>query len=171
MKLAKREKYALAFAALFVVIFSLLQFLIFPFFEERERIQRGVRAKEIGLKEIEKMRAEYQDLKKSSQEIKQILARRKRGFTLFSFLERAASETAIKDHIKYMKPSASQGRGLYKEIMVEMKLEAITLNQLVSYLYGIESPEDLISIKRISIKENKRESGLLDAILQVLTFQ
>ena len=70
-----------------------------------------------------------------------------------------------------MKPSTSQGRGLYKEIMVEMKLEAITLNQLVNYLYGIESPEDLISIKRISIKENQRESGLLDAILQVLTFQ
>ena len=171
MKLAKREKYAIAFAALFVAIFSLLQFLIFPFFEERARIQRGVRAKEMGLKEIEKMRAEYQDLKKNSQEIKQILAKRERGFTLFSFLERAASETAVKDHIKYMKPSSLQGRGLYKEIMVEMKLEAITLNQLVSYLYGIESQEDLISIKRISIKENQKESGLLDAILQVLTFQ
>jgi len=171
MKLAKREKYAIAFATLFVVIFSVLQFLIFPFFEERERIKRGVKAKEIGLKEIEKMRAEYQDLQKSSQEIKQIIAKRKQGFTLFSYLERAASDTAVKDHIKYMKPSTSQGKGIYKEVMVEMKLEAITLNQLVSYLYGIESPEDLISIKRISIKENQREAGHLDAILQVLTFQ
>ena len=171
MKLAKREKYAIAFAALFVVVFSLVQFVIFPIFKERERIQRGVQAKETGLKEIEKMRAEYQDLKKNSQEIKQTLSKRERGFTLFSFLEKAASETAVKDHIKYMKPSSSQGKGLYKEIMVEMKLEAITLNQLVSYLYGIESPEDLISIKRISVKENQREAGLLDAIVQVLTFQ
>ena len=101
MKLAKREKYAVSIGALLVVIFLLFQFLIFPFFEERDRIQRGVRAKEAGLQEIERMRAEYQDLKKSSQEIKQILTRRNRGFTLFSFLERAASETAIKDHIKY----------------------------------------------------------------------
>jgi hypothetical protein len=52
-----------------------------------------------------------------------------------------------------------------------MKLEQITLKQLVDYLYRIESPEQLISIKRISIKENKGESGYLDAVLQVLTFQ
>ena len=70
-----------------------------------------------------------------------------------------------------MKPSDSQGTGPYKESMVEMKLEGITLNQLVGYLYRIESPENIISIKRISITENKKESGYLDTILQVLTFQ
>jgi hypothetical protein len=52
-----------------------------------------------------------------------------------------------------------------------MKLEAITLQQLIGYLYRIESPVDVVSIKRISIKENKRKSGHIDAILQVLTFQ
>ena len=70
-----------------------------------------------------------------------------------------------------MKPSNPQGTGPYKESMIEMKLEGITLNQLVGYLYRIESPENIIGIKRISIKENKKESGYLDAILQVLTFQ
>jgi len=45
------------------------------------------------------------------------------------------------------------------------------LQQLIGYLYRIESPDDAVSIKRISIDENKRESGSLDAILQVLTFQ
>jgi hypothetical protein len=70
-----------------------------------------------------------------------------------------------------MKPSISTGSGLYKESLVEMKLEAITLQQLIGYLYRIESPDDAVSIKRISIDENKRKSGSLDAILQVLTFQ
>jgi len=45
------------------------------------------------------------------------------------------------------------------------------LQQLISYLYGIESPDDAVSIKRLSIDENRRKSGSLDAILQVLTFQ
>ncbi len=70
-----------------------------------------------------------------------------------------------------MKPSISSGTGPYKESMVEMKLEAITLRQLVGYLYRIESPDDLINIKRISISQNKKEQGYLDAIIQVLTFQ
>jgi general secretion pathway protein M len=171
MKLAKREKYLVSFAASAIALFLIFQFLIFPFFEERKRIQRGIRAREDGLKEMVKLGAEYQIHKKGFQGIKQILARREKGFTLFSFLEKAAGESELKGHIKYMKPSDSKGTGPYKESMVEMKLEGITLNQLVGYLYRIESPENIVSIKRISIQENKKESGYLDTILQVLTFQ
>jgi hypothetical protein len=55
--------------------------------------------------------------------------------------------------------------------MVEMKLESITVDQLVRYLYKIEDPDDLIFIKRISITDNKKEEGYLDSIIQVITFQ
>ncbi|MBW1740117.1 MAG: hypothetical protein JRJ42_03160 [Deltaproteobacteria bacterium] len=171
MKLARREKYLVSAAACCVAIFFLLQFLVFPFFENRRRIQRGIRAKEAGLKEIVRLRSEFCAYQKSFQDVQQSLARRKKGFTLFSFLEAAASEAEVKAHIKYMKPSVSSGTGPYKESMVEMKLEAITLPQLVGYLYRIESPDNLVNIKRISISENKKERGYLDAILQVLTFQ
>jgi general secretion pathway protein M len=171
MKLARREKYVVSVAACCIAIFLMFQFLIFPFFENRRRIQRGLKAKEKGLEEIVKLRAEYQTYQKGSQGVQQTLARRKKGFTLFSFLEKAAGEAEVKARIKYMKPSISSGTGPYKESMVEMKLEAITLQQLVGYLYRIESPDDLINIKRISISQNKKEQGYLDAIIQVLTFQ
>jgi len=171
MKLARREKYFVSAAALFVAIFFLFQFLIVPFFENRGRVQRGVRAKEEGLKEMVRLSFEYQRYQKSAQDMKQILARRKKGFTLFSFLEEAAGDAEVKAHIKSMKPSVSATPGPYKESLVEMKLEAITLQQLIGYLSKIESPGNVVSIKRISISENKKESGYLDAILQVLTFQ
>jgi hypothetical protein len=60
--------------------------------------------------------------------------------------------------------------GPFKESLVEMKLEKITLGQMVGYLKLIESPGKLVSIKRISIQTNKKETQYLDAILQVLTF-
>jgi general secretion pathway protein M len=171
MRLARRERYLVSVAACCIAIFLVFQFLIFPFFENRRRIQRGLKAKEKGLEEIVKLRADYQTYYKGSQGIQQALAKRKEGFTLFSFLEKAAGEAEVKASIKYMKPSTSSGTGPYKESMVEMKLEAITLPQLVGYLYRIESPDDLVNIKRISISENKKEQGYLDAILQVITFQ
>ncbi len=59
VKLAKREKYLVSFAACAIGMFLLLQFLIFPFFEERKRIQRGIKAREEGLEEIVRLRAEY----------------------------------------------------------------------------------------------------------------
>jgi len=171
MKLAKREKYLVSLAACVVVAFVLFQFLIFPFFDKRERLRKGVRVKEGELKEIVALSAKHKNYKKNFQGIQETLTKREKGFTLFSFLEKSAGGVEVKDYIKYMKPSVSQGKGPYKESMVEMKLEGITLKELVRYLYRIEVPEKAISIKRISIKENKRETGYLDAILQVLTFQ
>jgi len=171
MKLAKREKYLVSAATCCVALFLLLQFVVFPFFENKKRISKGIKAKEIGLQEIMKLRAEYQTFQNASQGINQALSRREKGFTLFSFLEEAAGKAQIKTHIKYMRPSTSPGMGLYKESMVEMKLEGVTLEQLVGYLYNIESPNNLVNIKRISIGENKRQKGYLDAIIQVLTFQ
>jgi general secretion pathway protein M len=70
-----------------------------------------------------------------------------------------------------MKPSTSQTAGPHKELMVEMKLEKITLEQLVEYLYGIESPEKLIGIKRLAISECKQEAGYVDTVIQVVTYQ
>jgi general secretion pathway protein M len=171
MRLARREKYFVSAAAFCVGTFLFLQFLIFPFFETRGRLQKGVRAKEEGLKEILRLSSEYLSHRERTQGLQQALARRNKGFTLFSFLEKSAGDAGVKAHIKYMKPSISTGVGPYKQSLVEMKLEAITLQQLIGYLYRIESPDDAVSIKRISIDENKRESGSLDAILQVLTFQ
>lgn len=171
MKLARREKYIVFFGAGAIAIFILFQFLIFPFFDKRDRTLRGVKAKEEGLKEIVRLSARYQEHKRGSEGMGEILARREKGFTLFSFLESAAGQTQVKEHIKYMKPSSSQDSGPYKESMVEMKLEGITLKQLAGYLHRIESSEKLITVKRISIKESKAESGYLEAILQVLTFQ
>jgi general secretion pathway protein M len=53
--------------------------------------------------------------------------------------------------------------------MVEMKLKAINLKQLVSFLEQVESPGNLVELKRISIQENKKQEGTLDVIMQVIS--
>ena len=171
MKLARREKYLVSLAGGVIFLILIHNLLIGPFFNEKERLRNGVRAKEAALEKIIMQSAEYITLKKGDQGLSKLLAKRKKGFTLFSFLEQEAAQSDIKGHIKYMKPSSSQGTGPYKESTVEMKLEGVTLKQLVGYLYRIESPEEAISIKRISIKENKKKSGYIDAVLKVLTLQ
>ncbi len=171
MKLATREKHLIWAGVACIAIFVVLQFLIFPFFESKKRMARGLKAKEKGLAEIAILSAEYQTYQTASEGIQEALSKRKGGFTLFSFLDDAAGEAQVKTYIKYMKPSTPVSTGPFKESMVEMKLEALTLQQLVGYLYLIESPGDLVSIKRLSVNENKKEEGYLDAIVQVLTFQ
>ncbi len=171
MRLLRREKLFVSSAVIFTGMFFLFHFLVFPFFEARARIKRGIRAKERGLRQIAALSSEYKKYSRGSRGVEDVLSRRNEGFTLFSFLEKAAGDAGVKTYIKYMKPSASGGVGNYKESLVEMKLEEITLQKLVDYLYRIESPENAVSIKRFSIKKNKKNPGSLDAILQVLTFE
>jgi general secretion pathway protein M len=170
MQLAKREKYLVAAGVIVVVLALVIQLLIVPFFEKRERYKNSVTAKQNNLQEMLVLREQYLMLQQDADILSRRLQERPRNFTLFSFLENAAGKAGVKDNIKYMKPSASTGQGPFKESLVEMKLERITLRQMVSYLKLIESPDNLVSIKRISIQSNKKETQFLDAILQVLTF-
>jgi hypothetical protein len=115
--------------------------------------------------------AEYQCLQKNSGGINAALAKREKGFTLFSLLEGLASEAGLKDRIKYIKPSATQIKGKYKTSSVEMQFEAINMPQLFDYLYRVEDPKNVVRIKRISVKKHKEKTGYVDATLQVSTVE
>ena len=170
MQLAKREKYLVTLAVIVVVFGVVFQFVLTPFLEKKELFENNVTAKQNNLQQMVALREEYLLLEQDSDVLAQRLARRPKNFTLFSFLEKAAGDAGVKDNIKSMKPSASTGKGPFKESLVEMKLERITLGQMVGYLKLIESPDNLVNIKRISIQSNKKETQFLDVVLQVLTF-
>jgi len=170
MQLAKREKYLIVLAVIVILMALVIQLVIMPFVDRRERYRNNVAVKQGNLLEMVNLRQQYMALQQDSDVLTKRLATRSQSFTLFSFLEKAAGDAGVKDSIKYMKPSASSGKGPFKESLVEMKLERITLGQLVGYMKLIEAPDQLVSIKRISIQLNKKETQYLDAILQVLTF-
>jgi hypothetical protein len=70
-----------------------------------------------------------------------------------------------------MKPSTTEGSDTeLTESMVEMKIQEIPLEQLVNFLQAIESPENVVSIKRISLQQSGQQNNALDAILQIVTF-
>jgi general secretion pathway protein M len=170
MQLAKREKYLIALAVIVIVLGVVIQLAIMPFWEKRDQLKSSATGKQNNLQQMLALSQEYLLLQQDSDTLAQRLTNRSKSFTLFSFLEKAAGDAGVKENIKYMKPSASTGVGPFKESLVEMKLERITLGQMVGYLKLIESPDKLVSIKRVSIQSNKKETQFLDAILQVLTF-
>jgi general secretion pathway protein M len=59
----------------------------------------------------------------------------------------------------------------YKLSRVEMKLDAVTLEQLTSYLYGIETSKNMVIVKKLSISKKEKEDRLINVILQVETLE
>jgi len=169
MALTQKDRRALVIGISALALFLLVQFVLFPLFDKRKRLNRGISIRQKGLVEMQEMQSRYTQLSRQSNTLEQLVSRRSGEFGLFPFLEKMAAEAEVKENIAYMKPSDATGDGELQQSMVEMKLNAINLKQLVSFLERIESPENIVELKRISIQENKKQEGTLDVIMQVIS--
>ena len=159
-------------AAGFIGVFLIFQFGVFPLVDKRERLQRALVTKTRTVTEIQTLAAEFTNIKKQSDSTRKRIAKEKTGFTLFSFLDRVAGQTRLKDRIAYMKPSTTTPKNSpFKISTVEMKLQAITLEQLVAYLYKVETSENAVHIKRISLVKTGKNKSLITAIMEIESFK
>jgi general secretion pathway protein M len=169
MRLNKREKIAVSVGGGCLLLFVVLQFLVFPLAEKRSKLIAGATTRQKSVDDMRVMQERYQALSMQSGSIVALLAQRDVNFSLFSFLEKNADDSNVKENIAYMKPSESTENEQFKQSLVEMKLEAISLKQLVSFLEKIESPENLVAVDRISIQENTKEAATLDVTMQLVS--
>ena len=171
-KLNRRERYAIVAGVAIIGLFLVAIFVVEPFLSGLDQRKRNLQAKAVMLEEMERLQAEYATLTEKAAVSKSRFSQRQRGFTLFSFLERLAGDAGIKDRISYMKPSKKvQKNNRYKISRVEMKLEAITLEQLTKFLYDVETSENMVDINKVAISKTEKTQGLINAVLQVETIE
>ncbi len=170
--LNKRERYGIMLATGVIGIFIIAVFIVEPFLSRTANMKNSLQAKADMLVEMQRLQSEYAALTQQTKISKSRFQRRQKGFTLFSFLDRLAGESGIKDRISYMKPSKkAQKNSPYKISRVEMKLEGISLEQLSNYLYSVETSQNMVDITKISISKKDKKQGLLTAVLQVETVE
>ena len=169
-QLNKREKIAVSIGFTSLLLFVVFQFIVFPLTDKRAKLVKGLAAREKEVVEMRMMQGRFRELSKQSGSLTTLLAQRDAGFSLFSFLEKNAADNQVKEHIAYMKPSESPKNELFKQSLVEMKLQAISLKQLVAFLEKTESSENLVGIDKITIQENSKETATLDVTLQMVSF-
>jgi len=172
MKLNRREKYSVYAAAVIICVFVLIKFIVFPIIDKRERVTRAIQVKTKILEEMTALKSKYNAISNRADSSKSRFAKREKNFTLFSLIDSLAGKAAIKDHIVYMKPSTSVAKNSsYKISSVEIKVQNITLNELISYLYMVETTDNNVFINRLSISKAGGQEDLINAVLKVETIE
>ena len=172
VNLNRREKLSVALAGGFVLVFIVLQFVVFPVIDKRKALDSSILIKKKELENVLVMKAEYESIVKSAEISSVQYAKRQKNFTLFSFLDNLAGQAGIKEHITYMKPSKTESKdGRYKISKVEMKLSDLSMEQLAPYIYMIESSDNVVYIKRISITKAETNKEVVNVILQAETLE
>jgi general secretion pathway protein M len=170
-RLARRERRVLWGGIIFICGFLLFQGVISPYLDARAKLERSLQRTQNDLLEMQILQSQYGEIKRRQGEITRLIGRRDAGFSLFSFLEQQADKVRVKNRVTYMKPSRIDLDEGLQESAVEMKIERVTLRQLIDFLDKVESVDKVVLVKRLAVQKNNKDSNLLDVVATIVTFE
>jgi general secretion pathway protein M len=170
-KLDAKQQKLVAGAAIFVLIFLILEIVVFPFRGAKAKLAKAIQVNQKKLTEISRLDAEFTLQEAAIAKIKMAMSTRGADFTLFAYLEKKAAQANVKGRIKQMNSSRGMQSASFEESLIDMRLDKITIKQLTDFLYFAESPADLVKVKKITINKMKESPEYLSAQLQISSFQ
>lgn len=146
-------------------------FMVSPFVDRLRMLDRLTIQKEKEIVELSQLREQYLILQRKILAVEGRIAKSEEGFSLFSYLEGMAVKNQIKDRIVFIRPQPSQVFGDYREIAVEVKVENVTLAQMVNLLDAIQGSPQFLRIKRAQFKTRYNDPRLLDGTFVVSSYE
>lgn len=167
IRLTKREKLLALALAIFTGGSLIFAFAVKPALARTKTLRRVILEKQ---DELEKLRAtsnEYILLRDSLDNIRAKVASQDKGFELLPFLESLIREHGLEKKVATMKQQVLNLGPGHSETIIEVKLESLTLKQLVDFLRKVESSKVLAGIKSLYIKKNLTNTEMLDSVIEI----
>jgi hypothetical protein len=143
---------------------------ISPTLREIGRLNRAIERQQERYRELLRLHEEFLSVgRREALARKRLRDRLLEGFSIPSVIEGMARESGIQEQVQYLKPGQAPHSDLYREVSVSLKVSGISPQQLVDFLYRIESSERLLRIRSLQIRSASKEPGRLDITLTVFT--
>lgn len=168
--LTPREKQMVLGGGFLAIVFICIQFIYLPAFDKNQSLNRTLAAEEDTLEQIGFLEQEYQNLAPDHTTAIALLKNRNKGFTLFSFLDRQASQTGVKANIDYMKPHTRELENQSMTLsVVKLKLKQVVFKDFIRFIRAVESPKNGIWITSLTLTQSGKTEKRLDAVLEAQT--
>lgn len=169
-KLSEREKVFLLAGGISVTCVLLFILLIGPLQERSAVLSKSIPKKEKELEQFKRLQEEYFFL---SDQIKVVEARlpEKNQFSPLSYLEEIAKKNDVRKNIAYIRSVPAIPQKPYQEIPVEVKLEDISLFQIVPLIDAIEHSPYFLRIKRLDVRTRSGDPKKLDITFVVSSYE
>jgi general secretion pathway protein M len=170
-RLSQREQWMIGWGAVITVGLILYTFAVDPLLERMEVLDRLIPQKRDELKDLDRLRETYDRLKGRLSLLDQQVQSTTPDFSLLAFVEATVQERVGKAHLAGIRPQPSLPFEGYEETVVEVKLEKVSLGQIVAFLAGLEQSPYRLRTKRLDIKSRFKAEELLDATIGVAAYQ
>jgi type II secretory pathway component PulM len=162
LKLEERDKKVLIFGGAAAAVILLYALVLSPLSSDLSRKRELIPRKGKDLEEIKALRTEYTEIQKQLQQAQAEAA--KRG-PLLTDIENISKRANLSSKIVSLKPQAGVQTESFKESIVEIRLENITLYDVVNYIYLLE--KDTLRIRKLQFKPRFDNPKLLNATILV----
>ena len=167
MRLTQREKLMTVTSVIFILTWALFTFALKPAMIRAETLSRVVPQKQNELHKIRIKSKEYIFLQKNLHDLQMQLAAQERNFELLPYLESLIRQGGLEKRVVSMKHQELPLDENYSENIVQMRLEAVTIKEIIDLLQKIKTSNVLTTIKSLYIKKNQMNANLLDSIIEI----
>ena len=170
IRLSNREKRTVIIGGIGILVLGIVFGWLLPSFDKIKQLDRMIVAEQDRLNKIKRLYGEFEAMNQRAEAVKKLIESRESGdFSIASVVENMARQTEILDRIQYLKPAFAPVSDVYREASVSLKATVVTPEQLVNFLYQIESSDLLLNVRSLQIRIHSQEEGKLDATMTVFT--
>ena len=162
MKLEARDKKTLIIGSIAALIIVLYAFVVSPLTSDLARKRELIPKKERDLVEMRVLKDQYHEMQQRLQQAQATAA--KRG-PLLTEIENLTKRANLNSKMVSLKPQAGVQSAAFKESIVEIRLDNITLYDIVNYVYLLE--KDGLRIKKLNFKPRYDNPKLLNSTILV----
>ena len=165
-QLSPRER-VFVFGGGIAVLLCLLVFtVVVPYMNAQDRFDKLIDLRAQQLLEVKALHDNYLDLMRKTNQVEETLDGRQE-FSTLNFIENLLAETAGRDRLVSMRPEAPIVQNELVVETIEIKLEKLSLRQILELLWGIDKTNLPIHVKSFHLKQRFDDRSLLDATLMV----
>jgi general secretion pathway protein M len=165
-----RERVVLGIGAAAAVLLAGYGLVVDPLLERHSLLDRRIANRQEDLDRVARLAAEYRVAADQVAALDQRVSQ-PGAFALLSFLEESASAQQIRNRLASIRPQPVQTLAPYREVTAEVKLEAITLAQIVAYLETLDRAPQRLRIKSLRLKTRYADPKLMDGSFVVSTYE
>ena len=167
IRLTKREKMLAVALAVFAGGWGLYALAVKPALERTRTLRRVISEKQDELVRLRAKSNEYISLRDNLDSVQTKMVSQEKGFELLPFLETMIREQGLSSKVAVMKQRVLQLGTDHSDTVVEVRLENLTLKQIIGFLRKVESSKVLARTKNLYIKKNLTNEEMLDSVIEI----
>ena len=168
MRLMQRERLLVIAVVVSVALWMLFRLGVKPALARIETLNRVIPEKQHELTQLRTKNKEYISLHDSLSDLRKHVASQDQAVELLPFLESLVRQCGLSENTVAMGQNVLPLDQDYQEAIVEIRLQNVTLKQLVNFLSKIEgSSRVLAKTRSLYIKRNPTNAHLLDSVIEI----